>query len=166
MVKTANAAAAAADGSVHGPRGLGGLLRNLCCLLFAAGALAACQQAGATGSGQGSSAAAAQTPSSAPAAASDSALLTAALSPGGGDLNLSQALASGQAFTTLVDRQGVNWSVEIGAPYDAASGRTCRNLRFTAVSRGRPVDRIACSNGGGTWTVMAPLRDAAAGPRF
>ncbi len=165
MVKTAKAAAVAAGGSAHGPRGAGGLALRLCCLLFAASALAACQQAGAAGSGQSGSAATAQSSSSASTPASDSALLTAALAPGGGDLNLSQALASGQAFTTVVDRQGVNWSVEIGQPYDAASGRICRPLRFTAISHGRPIDRIACSNGG-VWTVMAPLRGSDTGPRL
>jgi len=79
---------------------------------------------------------------------------------------LSQAMASDVAFVDLVDRQGLSWSVEIGQAYNAASGKICRPLRLTSRSQAGGYDRLACSGGGGSWTMVTPLRGGDTGPRF
>ena len=93
------------------------------------------------------------------------AVTPAPLAPAGTQTTLSQAMASGAAFANLIDRQGLSWSVEIGQAYDAASGKVCKPLRLTSLLRAGSYDRVACS-GGGSWTMVMPLRGGDTGPRF
>jgi len=127
-------------------------------------ALAGCQQM--QGLSPVGNADAASTSAGGASSSSASGATPVSLSPGGGPVTLSQALATDLAYTTLVDKQGVSWAVEFGPLYDAASGRTCRTLKLSAVSASGAHLRVACINNRGIWQVVEPLRGTDSGPRF
>ncbi|MEO1191081.1 MAG: hypothetical protein AAFY02_04955 [Pseudomonadota bacterium] len=139
--------------------------RGLLCTTALLFALAACKQLGAPAPGQGT------VDSNGEAVIASAAAGSVATTPGSlpgsplGANSLQQALASNQSFATLVDLQGVSWSVEIGPAYDAASGKTCKPLRFVALSRNDGPNRVACSDGG-VWQLIPALRSTQSGPRF
>ncbi|MEQ8654221.1 MAG: hypothetical protein RIC87_17270 [Kiloniellales bacterium] len=128
----------------------------LLCLIV----LAACQQTvGLSSSGS-------SVPATGGTSVSSSATTPASLLPGGATPSFSQTLAGSGGFANVVDRQGVSWSVEIGRPYDSASGKVCKPLRFTSLSRAGNFDRIACSDKLGIWEVVPPLQGDDSGPSF
>ncbi len=131
-------------------------------LFLAAAALSACKQAsGSSGIPSSLSGATASAPS---AAASASA--PASLMPGSSGTTVTQALAGNAGFVNMVDKQGVSWSVQVGTPYNAASGHLCKPLRMTSLSRAGTFDRVACVDDRGIWTMIAPLQGSAGGPSF
>lgn len=152
--KPIDAACLAADSAGHR------LLGRLALLVATAVLLAGCQQfqamqrmeSEAEGSGGATSAAAA-------------AVRPAALEPAGGSATLAQALATNQSYATVVDRQGATWNVALGAPYNAASGRLCRPLNFTAVSYTGSLKRVACIEKD-RWVLIEPLQATDADARF
>ncbi len=129
--------------------------------VFCLVALAACQQTGGLGGGSTAGSASGST-----SAAMVSSTAPASLQPGASGVSFSQNLAGSGGFANVVDKQGVSWSVQIGQPYDSASGKVCKPLRFTSLSRAGTFDRIACSDKRGIWDVVAPLQGGEGGPSF
>ncbi len=123
-------------------------------------ALAACQQTGDLGSSGGGGSGSGST------TVAGSAAAPASLLPGASGPSFSQNLAGSAGFANVVDRQGVSWSVEIGQPYDSATGKVCKPLRFTSLSRAGTFNRIACSDKRGIWDVVPPLQGSDSGPSF
>ncbi len=141
----------------------GVLLRGLLVaglLVTAAAGLSSCKQAGGF---PGSS-----TPATDGAITASSAggAQPASLLPGSGEPSLTRALAGNAGFVTLVDKQGVSWSVQVGQPYNAASGHLCKPLRMTSLARAGNFDRVACVDDRGIWQMIAPLRGTDSGPSF
>ncbi len=137
-----------------------GTLPRLTVLLLSLVLLAACQQA----QGFGSTKEGDSTSNATRTASLQSS--PANLVPGGAGSSLSQVVAQDLGSSTVVDRQGVTWSVQIGTPYDSAVGKPCKPLRFSSLSRAGSFDRIACQDSRGAWALVAPLQGGNQGPDF
>ncbi|GAB5469201.1 MAG: hypothetical protein Kilf2KO_22310 [Rhodospirillales bacterium] len=149
----------------RGRRRWGATIRLLVCGGLALLLLASCKQLTRTPQSGGQAAATGSDAVIAGAASGRLVTAPGSLAGSGATPSLQQALAGNQGFATVIDRQGVSWSVEIGQPYDAASGKTCKPLRFVALSRSAALNRVACSSSG-TWVLVEALRGGETGPRF